>query len=113
VELPNPGGVLKPEMYAHIELAPRVGGKTALVPSEAVIRSGIRNVVFVSRGEGRFEPREVKLGLEGEGGIVQVLSGLTGSESVVVSAQFLLDSESSLKEALKKFQSAAESPKGQ
>ena len=108
VELPNPGGVLKPEMYAHIELAPRVGEKTVLVPSEAILRSGIRNVVFVSKGEGRFEPREVKLGLEGEGGTVQVLSGLTGSESVVVSAQFLLDSESSLKEALKKFQSAAE-----
>jgi RND family efflux transporter MFP subunit len=113
VELPNPGGILKPEMYAHIELAPRVGGKTVLVPSEAVLRSGIRNVVFVSKGEGRFEPREVKLGLEGDQGTVQVLSGLSGNELVVVSAQFLLDSESRLKEALKKFQSAAGSPKSQ
>jgi Cu(I)/Ag(I) efflux system membrane fusion protein len=111
VELPNPGGVLKPEMYAHVELAPKVEGKTVLVPSEAVIRSGIRNVVFVAKGEGRFEPREVKLGLEGEEGTVQILSGLTGGENVVVSAQFLLDSESSLQEALKKFQSAAENPK--
>jgi Cu(I)/Ag(I) efflux system membrane fusion protein/cobalt-zinc-cadmium efflux system membrane fusion protein len=108
VELANPGGVLKPDMYAHIELNPMVGKKTVLVPSEAVIRSGIRNVVFVAKGEGRFEPREVRLGLEGEEGIVQVLSGLAGNELVVVSAQFLLDSESSLKEALKKFQSAAE-----
>jgi Cu(I)/Ag(I) efflux system membrane fusion protein/cobalt-zinc-cadmium efflux system membrane fusion protein len=107
VELANPGGVLKPDMYAHIELKPMVGEKTVLVSSEAVIRSGIRNVVFVSKGEGRFEPREVRLGLEGEEGIVQVLSGLAGNELVVVSAQFLLDSESSLKEALKKFQSAA------
>ena len=65
VELDNPGGVLKPDMYAHIELAPRVGKKTMLVPTEAVIRSGIRNVVFVAKGEGRFDPREVTLGLEG------------------------------------------------
>ena len=108
VELANPGGVLKPDMYVHIELAPMVGKKTVLVPSEAIIRSGIRNVVFVSKGEGRFEPREIRLGMEGEEGSVQVLSGLAGNELVVVSAQFLLDSESSLKEALKKFQSAAE-----
>lgn len=107
VELDNPGGVLKPDMYAHIELQPRVGERTVLVPSEAVIRTGIRNVVFVAKGEGRFEPREVKLGMEGEEGIVQVLSGLREKENVVVSSQFLLDSESSLKEALKKFENAA------
>jgi Cu(I)/Ag(I) efflux system membrane fusion protein len=63
--------------------------------------------VFVSKGEGRFEPREVELGLEGEEGTVQILSGVQAGENVVVSSQFLLDSESSLKEALKKFQSAA------
>lgn len=107
VELANPGRVLKPDMYAHIDLNPRVGKKTVLVPSEAIIRSGIRNVVFVAKGEGRFEPREVELGLEGEEGLVQVLSGVQAGENVVVSSQFLLDSESSLKEALKKFQSAA------
>ncbi|HEU5360696.1 MAG TPA: hypothetical protein VFU42_06000, partial [Candidatus Deferrimicrobiaceae bacterium] len=86
---------------------PRVGEKTILIPHEAVIRTGVRNVVFVARGEGRFEPREVTLGLEGEEGAVQVLSGLKADENVVISSQFLLDSESSLKEALKKFQSAA------
>lgn len=107
VELANPGRVLKPDMFAHIELTPMAGRKTVLVPSEAVIRTGVRNVVFVSKGEGRFEPREVSLGLEGEGGSVQVLSGLTVGENVVVSAQFLLDSESSIREALKKFRSAA------
>ncbi len=107
VELPNRGNLLKPDMFAHIELHPQGKGKTVLVPSEAVIRSGIRNVVFVARGEGRFEPREVKLGLEGEGGTVQILSGLREGENVVVSSQFLLDSESNLKEALKKFESAA------
>ncbi|HEY5765328.1 MAG TPA: efflux RND transporter periplasmic adaptor subunit, partial [Candidatus Deferrimicrobiaceae bacterium] len=115
VELSNPRMELKPDMYAHIELEPRVGGKTVLVPSEAVIRSGIRNLVFLARGEGRFEPREITLGLEGEGGTVQVLNGLAAGDNVVVSSQFLLDSESSLKEALKKFQSAAdeaESPSG-
>ncbi len=107
VELPNRGNTLKPDMFAHLELHPKVKGRTVLVPSEAVIRSGIRNVVFVARGEGRFEPREVTLGLEGEEGAVQVLSGLADGENVVVSSQFLLDSESSLKEALKKFESAA------
>lgn len=114
VELSNPGIVLKPDMYAHIELEPLVKEKTVLVPSEAVIRSGVRNVVFVAKGEGRFEPREVKLGLEGEEGVVQVLSGLRGGENIVVSSQFLLDSESNLKEALKKFQSgsAGDAPAG-
>jgi RND family efflux transporter MFP subunit len=109
VELANPGRLLKPDMYAHVELTPMVGKKTVLVPSEAVIRTGVRNVVFLSRGEGRFEPREIELGLEGEDGTVQVLSGLSGDELVVVSAQFLLDSESSIREALKKFQGAASS----
>lgn len=108
VELSNPNLELKPDMYAHIELAPRVGGKSVLVPSEAVIRSGIRNLVFIARGEGRFEPREITLGLEGEEGTVQVLKGLAAGDNVVVSSQFLLDSESSLKEALKKFQSASD-----
>jgi len=107
IELVNPGIQLKPDMFAHVELAPRVAGKTVLIPSDAVIRSGVRNVVFIARGEGRFQPREVSLGLEGEEGTVQVLSGLSGGERIVVSAQFLLDSESSLKEALKKFQGAA------
>jgi len=104
IELVNPGIELKPDMFAHVELAPRVAGKTVLIPSDAVIRSGVRNVVFIAKGEGRFQPREVSLGLEGEEGTVQVLSGLSGGERIVVSAQFLLDSESSLKEALKKFQ---------
>ncbi|MGE5284621.1 MAG: efflux RND transporter periplasmic adaptor subunit [Actinomycetota bacterium] len=107
IELVNPGIALKPDMFAHVELAPRVAGKTVLIPSDAVIRSGIRNVVFIDKGEGRFQPREVSLGLEGEEGTVQVLSGLSGGERIVVSAQFLLDSESNLKEALKKFQGGA------
>jgi len=104
IELVNPGVELKPDMFAHVELAPRVAGKTVLIPSDAVIRTGVRDVVFIARGEGRFQPREVSLGLEGEEGTIQVLSGLSGGERIVVSAQFLLDSESSLKEALKKFQ---------
>ncbi|MBE0603689.1 MAG: efflux RND transporter periplasmic adaptor subunit, partial [Deltaproteobacteria bacterium] len=104
IELVNPGVLLKPDMFAHVELSPRVAEKTVLIPSDAVIRSGVRNVVFIDRGKGRFQPQEVRLGLEGEEGTVQILSGLSGNERVVVSAQFLLDSESSLKEALKKFQ---------
>jgi RND family efflux transporter MFP subunit len=107
IELVNPGVLLKPDMFAHVELSPRVAGKTILVPSDAIIRSGVRNVVFVALGEGRFQPREVRLGLEGEEGTVQVLSGLAADERIVVSAQFLLDSESNLKEALKQFESGA------
>ncbi|MGE5247807.1 MAG: efflux RND transporter periplasmic adaptor subunit [Verrucomicrobiota bacterium] len=107
IDLVNPGVLLKPDMFAHVELSPRVGGKTILIPSDAVIRSGVRNVVFVAKGEGRFQPRDVRLGLEGEEGTVQVLSGLSPNERVVVSAQFLLDSESNLKEALQKFQAGS------
>lgn len=107
VELDNPAGVLKPDMFAHVTLDLQIKGRTVLIPSEAVIRSGVRNVVFVSRGGGRFEPREVVLGLEGEEGKVQVLSGIEAGENVVVSAQFLLDSESNLREAIRKFRDAS------
>jgi Cu(I)/Ag(I) efflux system membrane fusion protein/cobalt-zinc-cadmium efflux system membrane fusion protein len=71
-----------------------------LVPREAVLDTGERQHVFLSLGKGQFTPREVKLGVYGDGGLVQVLSGLNGGEEVVTSAQFLLDSESRFREAV-------------
>jgi Cu(I)/Ag(I) efflux system membrane fusion protein len=113
VELPNPGGLLKPAMYANVEVGvtggnPRgtgtagtgdAGAKVLSVPTSAVIDSGMRQVVIVQKGEGRFEPREVKLGARGDD-YVEVREGIRGGEQVVVSANFLIDSESNLKAAL-------------
>ena len=102
VELPNPGQRLKPGMYADVELS--VGGRAPVlaVPASAVIDSGVRQIVLVDAGEGRFEPREVKLGARGDR-YVEVLSGLKNGEQVVVAANFLIDAESNLKAALGAF----------
>jgi RND family efflux transporter MFP subunit len=103
VELPNPGGLLKPAMYASVELgAPEGAGRVLTVPTSAVIRSGDREVVLVQVGEGRFEPRSVKLGAEGDDH-VQVREGVAEGEKVVVSANFLIDAESNLRAALASF----------
>ena len=98
VELRNTGNVLKPAMYANVELASARGSRLA-VPDSAVLDSGTRQVVLVRRGEGLFEPRDVKLGLRGEG-YVEVVNGIKAGEDVVVSANFLIDSESNLKAAV-------------
>jgi len=102
VELTNPGLELKPDMYANVTIETDAVRNALVIPGEAVIRSGVRNVVFVTREEGKFEPREVKLGVEGENGYVQLLAGLMENERVVTSGQFLLDSESNAQEAIKK-----------
>jgi Cu(I)/Ag(I) efflux system membrane fusion protein/cobalt-zinc-cadmium efflux system membrane fusion protein len=97
----NPDMVLKPDMYADVKIKSTAG--TGLqIPSEAVIRSGERNVVFVVRGSNKFTPRDVTLGLTLDDGKVQILTGLAPGESVVTSGQFLLDSESKLREAIQK-----------
>lgn len=98
LELSNPGGMLKPAMYADIELAAPSRGKVLTVPASAVIHGGTRQSVLVELAEGRFEPREVKTGVQGKD-YVEVLSGLGEGEKVVVSANFLIDSESNLKAA--------------
>ncbi len=98
LELPNPGFKLKPEMYANVEINVDAG-KGLAVPDEAVLDSGLRKVVFIHKGEGRFEPREVKLGGKFDS-YYQVLSGLSPGEQILASAGFLLDSESRLKEAM-------------
>jgi len=108
IEMANPGRLLKPEMYASVELAAAQRGEKRLaVPDSAVLDSGTRQLVLIERGEGRFEPREVKLGQRGEG-YVEVLEGVKEGETVVVSANFLIDAESNLKAAVGGFgQSAA------
>jgi multidrug efflux pump subunit AcrA (membrane-fusion protein) len=102
LEFDNPGGRLKPAMYANIVIQAVVSGKHIAVPVEAVIRSGERNIVVVSRGEGRFLSQDVRLGVESGDNYYQVLDGLTEGDIVVTSAQFLIDSESRLQEAVAK-----------
>ncbi len=101
ITLANLGFKIKPNMYANVKLKTDVQKDALVIPSEAVVRSGERNVVFVTLGEGKFQPREVKLGIENENE-VQVVSGLLPSDEIVTSAQFLLDSESRLQEAIQK-----------
>ena len=103
VELVNRGGLLKPAMYASVELlAGPPKAKILAVPDSAVLDSGTRQIVLVQRGEGMFEPRQVKLGMHGDG-YVEVLEGLKAGETVVTSANFLIDAESNLRAALGSF----------
>ncbi len=101
MEFENPGLKLKPDMYVDVVIKTEASGEAILVPSEAVIRTGVRNVVITALGDGKFLPKDVTLGPEGEG-IVQILSGLKEGEIVVTSGQFLIDSESNLREAINK-----------
>jgi Cu(I)/Ag(I) efflux system membrane fusion protein/cobalt-zinc-cadmium efflux system membrane fusion protein len=101
LEVPNSGGRLRAGMYATVTFQPAVTPDAVLVPTPAVLRTGQRNLVVVAEGEGRFTPREVSLGSEGNGR-VEILSGLRAGEGVVTSAQFLIDSESNLREAIQK-----------
>jgi len=96
VELANPGGKLKPGMFATLAFAPGAGAKALLVPSEAVIRTGERSVVIVAESEGKFRPHEVELGVE-SGGKSEIRKGLSEGDKVVVSGQFLIDSEANLR----------------
>src|SRR5512144_28389 len=102
IDLPNPNSLLKPAMYASVELAAGQGAPAVTVPTSAVINSGTRQLVLIDKGEGRYEPRPVKLGVQGED-YVQVLEGVKAGEPVVVSANFLIDAESNLKAALGSF----------
>lgn len=106
VELSNPQLLLKPAMFAQVEVSTSAGTPVLTVPNSAVIDSGKRAIVLVQRAEGRFEPREVKLGLRGEQ-YIQVLEGLQANEDVVVAANFLIDAESNLKAAVGSFGHAA------
>ncbi len=103
IELANPGGLLKPAMFANVELASgQPGAKTLAVPDSAVLDSGTQQIVLVRRGEGLFEPRSVKLGTRADG-YIAVNDGLKAGDEVVVRANFLIDAESNLKAALAGF----------
>jgi Cu(I)/Ag(I) efflux system membrane fusion protein len=108
VEIENPSRELRPEMYANVEIRVPAVSNAVKIPSEAILHTGERDVVVVDKGDGFFEPRDVTLGAEGEG-YSQVTKGLREGETVVVSSQFLIDSESNLKEAISKMLEARKS----
>jgi Cu(I)/Ag(I) efflux system membrane fusion protein len=103
MEFDNPDALLKPDMYADVAIAARELPNIIVVPSEAIIRSGTREQIFVQRKPGKFEPRNVSVGVSSEGWTA-IKTGVEPGELVVVSAQFLIDSESKLREAAAKMQ---------
>ena len=96
VELANPGAKLKPGMFATVSIVPPRSREAVLVPSESVIVTGERAVVIVDRGDGRFEPVNVRIGRD-SGGKTEILEGIDVGTKVVASGQFLIDSEASLR----------------
>ncbi|MDO8351650.1 MAG: efflux RND transporter periplasmic adaptor subunit [Gallionella sp.] len=108
VEMANPGGQLKPAMYANVTLSTGDDAEVLSVPVSAVIDSGKRQVVLVQLAEGRYAPREVRLGSRSDD-YVEVLEGVAEGERVVTSANFLIDAESNLQAALSGMSAAAPS----
>jgi Cu(I)/Ag(I) efflux system membrane fusion protein/cobalt-zinc-cadmium efflux system membrane fusion protein len=102
IVLANPGFELKPDMYANVRIETEPVANVLAIPDHAVLNSGKGQTVFVALGEGRFEPRAVQTGVTNDEGYIQILSGLSEGEQVVTSAQFMLDSESKLREAIQK-----------
>ena len=103
IELPNPDGQMKTGMYADVVFhTDGDGAQVTAVPDSAIIDSGTRQVVLVAKGDGRFEPRAVKLGRRGDG-YAEITEGIKPGEEVVTSANFLIDAESNLKAALQSF----------
>ncbi|MFQ5649881.1 MAG: efflux RND transporter periplasmic adaptor subunit [bacterium] len=98
----NPDLELKPQMYANVTIESTAGDNELVIPGEAIIRSGRRNLVFVDLGNGKFRPQDITIGAEGDKAMVRVLRGLPEGQRIVTSAQFLLDSESRLREAIQK-----------
>lgn len=110
IEVPNPEERLKTDMYADVVFQVRASQSPVVaIPTSAVIDSGTRQVVLIAKGEGRFEPRPVKLGRHGDG-YIEILDGVTAGEEVVTTATFLIDLESNLQTALKAF-NQQEAPK--
>lgn len=98
IELDNPQLLLKPDMYANVAIHSDKQIDAVTIPSDAVMRTGTRNLIFIQDAPGKFEPREVELGVSSNGRI-QILKGVTEGDTVVTSAQFLIDSESKIREA--------------
>ncbi len=103
IEIPNEDRRLRAGMYADVIIHGPPIPDALMIPRSAVLRSGERDLVFVDLGQGHFEPRKVTLGVSRQGAQVQILSGLSEGEAVVVQSQFMLDSESRLQEAIAKF----------
>jgi Cu(I)/Ag(I) efflux system membrane fusion protein len=111
MEFHNPGYFLKPGMFATVRVASELEASALLVPDMAILRSGEQNTVFVALNGGKFEPRPVALGLQAENDYYQVISGLKEGERIVTSGQFMLDSESQLREAIQKMTEPGEAAK--
>ncbi len=105
LEFANPGGRLKPDMFANVRIKASARTDVITIPSEAIVRSGLREQVFRVTEPGRFEPLEVVVGVSA-GGYTEIREGVAAGDEVVVSAQFLIDSESKLREAITKMQAA-------
>ncbi len=103
VEVPNENRELRAGMYSDVIINGPVIHDAVLIRNSAVLRSGERDLVFIDLGEGKFEPREIQLGVRGSGDVVQVVSGVVPGEKVVTQAQFMLDSESRVQEAIAQF----------
>jgi len=99
IDLPNPTGELRTDMYVSAELSIPTGGGVLAVPSSAILNTGEKQVVLVDLGDGRFQPRPVKTG----DGHVEILDGLKEGDRVVTSANFLIDAESNMRAALQTF----------
>jgi Cu(I)/Ag(I) efflux system membrane fusion protein len=109
LEIANPDQVLLLNMYAEIEIDARGNGPVLAVPEGAVIETGTRQVIIIDRGEGRFEPQEVKTGQRGNG-YVEIRDGISEGDRVVTAANFLIDAESNLKAALSGMTDAKAAP---
>ena len=109
VEVANPGQRLKPGMYATLSLTSGRGKQAVLVPSEAVIRTGERSLVILAEGDGKFRQQDVELGIE-MGGSSEIRKGLKAGDKVVLSGQFLIDSEASLKAGISRMAPVSPEP---
>jgi Cu(I)/Ag(I) efflux system membrane fusion protein len=109
IELANPDNVLRPNMYASVEIDTGSAHKVVAVPDSAIVDTGTRQVVLLDRGGGQFEPRDVKTGQRGED-YTEILRGVAVGDRVVVAANFLIDAESNLKAALQSLTASEAKP---
>lgn len=111
IVLSNQDGLLRQSMYANVTIdTPATARQSVVVPDSAIINNGTTQVVLVAHGAGRFEPRAVKLGMQGDG-YTEILSGVKPGEQVVVGANFLIDAESDLQAALQAFSTGSQGAK--
>jgi len=109
-DINNADFALKPDMYVNVRLESEPVENALTIPVEAVLHSGEKQTVFVALGDGKFEPRLVKTGVQNETGDIEIVQGLLEKENVVTSAQFMLDSESKLREAIAKMLERKKTP---